>query len=61
MRTGIQVHRVIFVHAEEVSITCPICHETFDAQFTRPAPTKHFTPRSVTCKCRRYTYCHPDR
>lgn len=61
MSVGIKTQRLIFVHAVEVSITCPICYRTLDAHFVRPAPTKHFTPRSVTCTCRRYTYCHPDR
>ena len=58
---GPKVVRNIFVHAEEVTIVCPICGKTLEESFMRDSPTGKFFPDGVTCQCRRYTYHHSVR
>ncbi len=60
-KCGPHVLRSIFVHAEEVTIVCPLCGKTLEGSFSRSEPTGKFFPDGIACTCGRYTYHHSVR
>ena len=60
-KCGPHVVRSIFVHAEEVTIACPLCGKILKESFSRSEPTGTFFPDSIACACGRYTYHHSVR
>jgi len=50
----------VFVHMEQVRITCPLCGATTVRVFQQLEPSEGFVPALVTCTCGRYSYGHHD-
>jgi hypothetical protein len=48
----------VFVHMEQVRITCPLCGAVMVRVFQRLEPDEGFVPSLVTCSCGRFAYGH---
>jgi hypothetical protein len=58
---GTELVNTIFVHMEQVRITCPLCGAVMVRVFQRLEPSDGFVPALVTCICGRYAYGHSQR
>lgn len=55
---GSRVVRTVFVHIEEIEVTCPLCGAVMRRFFHREKPSEGFHPPLVACECGRYSYGH---